>query len=83
MFLFIIVIMVWKDLDYDCLLIYNYEDFSFLDGGIREDSLLLFSYVDFVDCKLNLCEYRIYYFDRDSIFGRSVFYEFERVIEFL
>lgn len=77
--------MVWSILkEYDCLFIYNDEDFSFLDGGcIREDSLLLFCYVDFVDCKLNLCEYRIYYFDRDSIFGRSVFYELERVIEFL
>lgn len=66
---------------YDCLLIYNHEDSSFSDGGTREDSSLLFSYVDFVDRKLNLCKYRIHHLDRDSIPGRSVFYELERVIE--
>lgn len=80
MFLFTTAIMARRDL-YDCLLIYNHEDSSFSDGGTREDSSLLFSYVDFVDRKLNLCKYRIHHLDRDSIPGRSVFYELERVIE--
>lgn len=69
--------------EYDCLLIYNDEDSSFSDGGrTREDSSLLFRYVDFVDRKLNSCEYSIHHLDRDSIPGRSVIYELERFIEY-
>lgn len=79
--MFTTAIMARRDLDYDCLLIYNHEDSSFSDGGTREDSSLLFRYVDFVDRKLNSCEYSIHHLDRDSIPGRSVFYELERFIE--
>lgn len=73
--------MARRDL-YDCLLIYNHEDSSFSDGGrTSEGSSLLFRYVDFVDRKLNSCEYSIHHLDRDSIPGRNVFNELERVIE--
>lgn len=67
--------------EYDVLLIYNHEDSSYSDGDTREDSSLLFSYVDFVNRELNSCNYSIHHLDRDSIPGRSVFYELERVIE--
>lgn len=67
--------------EYDVLLIYNHEDSSYSDGDTREDSSLLFSYVDFVNRELNSCNYSIHHLDKDSIPGRSVFYELERVIE--
>lgn len=67
--------------EYDCLLIYNDEDPSCSDGGTKEDSSLLLRFVNFVERKLNSCEYRIHHLDRDSIPGRSVFSELERVIE--
>lgn len=70
--------MAGRDL-YDCLLIYNHDDSSFSDGG--RTSSLLFRYVNFVDRKLNSCEYSIHHLDRDSTPGSSVFNELERVIE--
>lgn len=67
--------------EYDFLLIYNHEGSSYSDGDTREDSSLLLKYVDFIDRELKSCKYSIHHLDRDSIPGRSVFYELDRVIE--
>lgn len=70
-----------KEYAYDCLLIYDHEESSFSHRDTREDNSLLSSYVNFVDHQLKSCNYKIHHLDRDSIPGRSVFYELERVIE--